>query len=616
MNISTAKGLILLLICIVSTFFGKAQVKYQEGSLVVDGVTLLQDHKDENKYYYLPPYPRLSTNKNGDLEFLCIKYVGDNDSASGGLFHALLEFTLDPEYVAELQEKLKIKKGDKAIIAGQIPLLEFTTDGEYGIGGLKVISAVLSDTTDENSLTQQLVTSGHAPLYPGSKAAIAANLNKHGATLLWSTLEMPTSDVSISISAYYEAVTLGYNATVKASMNSVYDHFSRLENKQQEYTRNQLRHIVDEMVNDKTIEINVLDAGRGEDGDKFMNEILQIVTDKLTTIMFDMEAGWSKLPEKEVAVEEGQIPGRDKDSKADAGVKILKTIFSFGLAKHKRTKPYYITDNQFVLKKRTDIRKEEFALYLNKQTVIKVPVYTSGNLGGLYEQFKDNKKYFRVVDLNDAVFQERDITFQIDGSYVEAFKDIVNYGMVKFRKNYTGHPTFSSELNFTYNDIKQENSIREITYKRLGETGKDWEQYEYQIVWHLQKADEPMRMPKDPDSWIQSDDPMHALKPPFEKKVVAFEINPDLFEQCNVQTVLVKVAAAINKKPQRLPDIKFRSGNETEIEVAVFSDPGDNDIQYQIVYYHKEKGEIEVEPQLLKNDYVYLRIPPKELFED
>jgi hypothetical protein len=43
-----------------------------------------------------------------------------------------------------------------------------------------------------------------------------------------------------------------------------------------------------------------------------MQGILQLVTDKLTRLMFNDSTGWSKEPPRETAVEKGQVQGRQE----------------------------------------------------------------------------------------------------------------------------------------------------------------------------------------------------------------------------------------------------------------------------------------------------------------
>ena len=74
-----------------------ALVNYDTGQRVIDGVQLLQDASDPSVYYYLPQFPRLATRADGTFEFLCLKYVGGTAETNGGLFHALVEFTLPQE---------------------------------------------------------------------------------------------------------------------------------------------------------------------------------------------------------------------------------------------------------------------------------------------------------------------------------------------------------------------------------------------------------------------------------------------------------------------------------------------------------------------------------------
>src|SRR6266498_5100131 len=70
-----------------------AVVHYERGRRMVRGVQLLQAYSDSNSYYYVPQFPRLSMKDDSTYELLMVKYVGANAATSGGLFHALVEFT-------------------------------------------------------------------------------------------------------------------------------------------------------------------------------------------------------------------------------------------------------------------------------------------------------------------------------------------------------------------------------------------------------------------------------------------------------------------------------------------------------------------------------------------
>src|SRR5690606_23404712 len=149
-----------------------------------------------------------------------------------------------------------------ARIAGPVELTQ-SLEENGALGSFEVVSALLSNRGGEIAFTQSMVTSGHAPLTPGSKAVVAAVLNQEGATLLWNSLTGPNSDVSVPLHAYYEAAVKGYNAVVNATMSVIYEHFSQVLNVQEDYTKDEIRAVVDEMVRDGALEIEVLDRSQG-----------------------------------------------------------------------------------------------------------------------------------------------------------------------------------------------------------------------------------------------------------------------------------------------------------------------------------------------------------------
>ncbi|MEM9686366.1 MAG: hypothetical protein AAF934_05530 [Bacteroidota bacterium] len=83
------KHLLLTFLCFTLLQLS-AQVKYDEGRIMIDGIQLLQDSNDENAYYYLTRFIQLATKEDGTYEMLCIKYIGEDQQANGGLFHALM----------------------------------------------------------------------------------------------------------------------------------------------------------------------------------------------------------------------------------------------------------------------------------------------------------------------------------------------------------------------------------------------------------------------------------------------------------------------------------------------------------------------------------------------
>lgn len=570
-----------------------AIVNHDAGQRTIDGIQLLQDAADPVAYYYLPQFPRLATKADGTLEFVCLKYIDAGGGASGGLFHALVEFTLPPDVVEAVEKKLRAQVTGARIV-GPVPLMQALKDGEDGVGSFEIVSAILANT-QEGGFTRSLVTSGRAPLMPGSKAVVAALLNQQGATLLWDSMSGPTSDVSVAIHAYYEAAVKAYNARVTAQVETIYKHYSQIQNQQGGYTRRQIRDIADDLQRNGDLKIEVLDrsAGLGIKADDVAG-ILQVVTDKLVELMFDHKSGWAANPERETAVEVNQIKGRQE-----------RGWFSRVFGGAQNTK--YFSDDQWVLKHRSDVTRNTFTLTLAKNTTIKVPVDTAGNLGGLYTALKNDERYFRIVNLADPAFELRPVHFQVDGEYVDSFQDTINFVSVNFRKTYADKPAFTKALHFTHADVGAGKTVQDVVVPRLGATGTDWLNYEYQVRWSVRDGG-TMPVPASETVWLKTSDAAISLTPPFEKRVVEVDADRALFAQQSIASAVVEVASMLGGKPRLQKKAILRAADASPTtKFAVYHDR-DTPIAVRVTW-HGQSGKSEGKLEVLDSDYLLLTPP-------
>ncbi len=590
----------ILSICLISTsIIPFAQVKYDEGRLSIYvkdqyndtiAIQLLQGLLDSNEYYYLPQYPHLSK-KGNNFEISCIKYVGENEEANGGLFHALVKFTLPADLLEQVEKKLQ-SLVPNARLAGPVPMRQAVSDGENGMASFKIVSSILNENS---GFTNAVITSGHAPLLPDSRAAIAAKLNQHGATLLWESLQSPTSDISVTISGSYEAAVRGYNATVSADVSTIYEHLSTVVNLQKDFSKRHLRKISDELVQNQMLKIEVFDRSKGLDiKNDDMQGILDLVTEKITELMFDTQVGWAKIPAKETAVEAGQIKGRQK-----------KGWFARVFGGHDN--PKYVTDDQIVMKQREDIRTNTFYLNLSKSTTINVPFFASGNLGGLYNEHQDNSKYFKVVNLDDPDFQLRDILFQVDGNFAESFKDILNFVSVNFKKKYNNgnNDDIIKSIIINKDDIEKGEDLKSIAYPRLGKPLDEWLNYEYQIAWSLKGENKTIQIPATDDEWLTSNQPILSLIPPFSKRIVEIDADRSLFTSANVATASIKFYVILNGEPIPQKTVILRATDaEKTTKIALYHDK-EEPVAYQITWYSADGKKVE-DPKVLTDDYMFI----------
>lgn len=627
--------------CLIHAGSAEAQVHYDQGRRMIQGIQLLQDSRDSLAYYYVPRFPRLATKDDGTFELLALKYVGKNGESSGGLLHALFEFGLPADMVDSVQAGLQ-REVPGARLVGPVPLLQATEDGGDGVGSFQVISSVLREEA-EGGMARTVLTSGRAPLMPGSRAVVAAMLEPEGATLLWNSLTGPTSDVSVSVHAYYEAVVEGYNARVEANIDQLYVHFDSVRNRQGLpsdggdierqggsrtgvaaaaaagsvvagpggaaiaagmasggrrsldpglFSRSFVTAVVDSLIRTGGIQVTVLDRTEALDIDSGdMDGILSLIMDQLVELMFDSTSGWASSPPREQAVAYESIQGKTTEG-------WLSKVFG---GRNRQ----YASDDLYVLKERTDIRRNRFSIVLSRSTTIKVPVDASGNLGGLYDALEADERYFRIVPLDDPAFRFRDLHFQIDGDIVDAFSGLVNFASVTVRKTYEGNPNASRDIVFSLDDIEQGRTIKSVSFPLLGE-GDDLNDFEYRAEWSL-RGGPILSQPAD-GSWARPTTAAVPLRPPLEKRTIQVVADREAFERGGINTAVVRFATVLAGKAGKQAEIRLNADDpDPSAVVVIYHDPGEA-VVYQVDWY-LDDGPVNDELALLESSYLPLEGP-------
>lgn len=569
----------------------QAVVMYDEGREYIDGVSLLRSKDEPQDYYFLPDIPRAVVDpETGKPKIMFIKFVDPDGDTSGGLIHFLFSLDLPVERIEELNAKLA-KKVPGASIKGPV-ILRAEGDEESGGASFKIISSTLSDQGGKDSFTSSLVSSGVAPVTPGSQAAVAARLNEHGATLLWNSLKQPTSDISVTINASYEAALPAYRGRVFANLDTVYNHYFRIFNKQQGYKKTEIRKQFDELVRTGVIEVDITDRNGLDVNTTQLSGIMNLVTDKLVNMLFDTTQGLSKLPEQE------QVPANIVKGRRERG--FLAKLFA-GTGNQK-----YVTDNQFTLRKREDIKRATFSMVFTQNTTIKVPFNSSGNISGLYETWGKDQELFRVVGLNDESFEKREVFFEVDPSYYQSFQDSINSVSVSFVKKYPGNMNqadFTGQILFNQNDVKEGSFSKSITYPRLGLKGKSWHDYEFRALWSF-RGGKMLGVPAEMGELQPHNAPSITLAPPAQ--LTQIEIDGDAASMVDAQIR----RAMIEFKYKLLGEKKSKSialkPDEKEIlQTTSLLHDKNSKIEYRVRWYGKQ-GNKTVDWQKLDDTYLFL----------
>jgi hypothetical protein len=569
-----------------------AVVMYDEGREIVNGVSFLRDKEDPTGYYYLPTTPRVVIDPaTGKPRISLIKFVDADGDTSGGLVHFLFSLDLPPDRIEELGQELK-KKVPGARIRGPV-VLRAEGDEESGGASFSIISSTLSEDRGESAFTTSLVSSGVAPVTPGSQAAVAARLSENGATLLWESLEQPTSDISVAINASYEAALPAYRGKVYANLDTVYNHFFSVLNTQQGYTKDEIRKQLDELIRTGVIEVDVTDRNGMGVNTSQLSSLMNLVTDKLVEMLFDTTQGLSALPEQE------EVPANVVEGRQQQG--FLTKLFA-GTGNQK-----YVTDNQYTVRKREDVKRATFSLVFTQNTTIRVPFNTTGNISGLHEVYGEDEDLFRIVGLNDEAFDRREIFFEVDPGFYDAFQANINSVSVSFIKKYPNKENqadYTEQIIFNQNDVKEGIFSKSLIYPRLGLKGAEWQEYEFRTLWSF-RGGKSVGLPEEMGEMQESSAPSITLAPPAELTSIELDGDAARMVDAGIRRGMVEFSYRLLGEMQA-NTIPLNPGSDEILTPVTFLHDRSTPIQYKVRWYQETGDRTESDWQTLEDTYLFL----------
>lgn len=577
----------------------KVTVVLDDGTQVVMyGRAKSLDNGFTGEYYYLPTNLRLSKRDDNTPEFLFLKYTTEQRSDAGGvqgaLMHFLMEWGLTDAQMAEAQTKLIAKVKDLSNTPGT-PFRQVTNPKLMGPASLRsdtpesfrIISAVLGD----KGFTPSIVTSGRAPLLPGSKIAVASRLEKNGAQLLAATFEKNRSitDVSLDLRFRYDVLTPAVNGRIVVNWQQVDEMYQKYK---RDYThkdkddgtlpyKNSLR---DDIITDT--ERDSLFARLTE------TKAVKIEIDNLKPedptvqkiVATFMDYFMQSISEKQMAA-----PQPSKDKQAD-GTRYNppEDLYEYHIDKSKYEKRIASKNETYNLKVRIPVTED---------------MTITENLASWYDGVKDNSKCVASVNLNDPFFQHRDINFILDLEAEEMFGKEVNFVTVNVRKKRASGNPFSDRVTIDRDYLKKKGVKASMTYARGEDTNPDT--YEYQAQWSLKGG---YTFPTDAP-WVKGQWDGVNLAPPVKPRTIEFEASPEELKTSGIVRATLQLRyMKFGKEVESNIPLSVAAGNPL-VKDVIFLDRDTKGYAYRLVFDHKDKGKLALDWKPETSDYVYAVIP-------
>ena len=489
------------LVVLFAASFLAAEVELDKAPLQIGNALLFKDQAEAGAYYYMPNQPRLAYWPDGTPKLTFLKYTkAGKEEAKGGILHFFVKYGLDEQELAKVRQELT-KQEPGAKLKGPIVFKK---------GTFMVISAAAGEG---GVFTRKIIGEGKAPLITGSEVSVSIAVTPEGAAFLEEALRQPTYPVSVRFDMTYEGLTPKYQANATVSYSKVRTYFEqykkwRIYKKKsfmfwswyvQKGTGEELR-ISDDLKSVGAVKIDVT----GEDQN--MEAILQTVVDSVMREMFEMKM---------------ELPGENQESGEGGGQE-------GGQAPKQPDKPYGVSTTM-----KSVTRSDTWTVNLTKrlrQDRETGPMDAS--IGDTLRKFKNNKKVYDIINLDDPDLQDRQVFAILDGEDFDTFKKYINFVTVSFKKTHpSGEPT-TRDIIFNAQSFAERGNMLPFIYPRLGE-GASWLGYEFKTTWSF------MGGIKVDGTWTRSEEAAVNLFPPHRYRQVDVIADEDNVKAFNIKLITV-----------------------------------------------------------------------------
>ena len=536
-----------------------ADVELDTVPLQVANAILFRDHADPNVFYYMPNQPRLAYWPDGTPKLTFLKYTrAGKEESKGGILHFFVKYGLDEQELAKVRQELT-KINPKATIKG--PLV-------FKKGNFMVVSAAVGEG---GAFTRKIIGEGKAPLISGSEVSVSIAVTPEGATFLEEALKQPTYPVSVRFEMTYEGLTPKYQATATIHWSKVREYFDqyskwRIYKKRKlgiwtwyvQTGTGELREMKDELTSKGAVRVDIT----GEDQN--LDSLMQSLVDTIMREMFDTKL---ELPEEDDAKGEEEKKQQDR--------------------------PYGVSTTRKKVS-----RTDDWTINMTKrlrQERDTGPMDAS--IGEVLRKYKNNKKVFDIINLDDPDLQDRVVYAILDGEDFETFRKYINFVTVSFKKAHkTGEPT-TRDVIFNAQTLAERGNMLSFVYPRLGE-GATWLSYEYKTTWSFVggiKVESP---------WTRSEEAAINLFPPHRYRQIDIIADEENVRAYNIKLITVTFKNRFADR-EKTGEVKLLPAETLLARYEYVHAENDLNFQYQVTWLLGDGRRVQYGWQRTTEPFVY-----------
>ncbi len=220
-----------------------------------------------------------------------------------------------------------------------------------------------------------------------------------------------------------------------------------------------------------------------------------------------------------------------------------------------------------------------FKIDLNKYTTDDLTIPFAENIGDLRKLMNDSA-HFRQVNLDDPLYKQREVVVMVDGMNAKDFGDYVNFATVQMRKKHQAGEDTQDEVRIDRNNFSKEGNNFKLMYGWNGDTDRrQWMDYEYQTTWSFFGGKEVQQ------AWTPASAGAIDLAPPFQKRSVDLQADPDAITKAGVRSITVKIYYKLGDTEQEKQVTLNASKGQLSDKIDFILPTEKNDYDYEITWH-------------------------------
>ncbi|CAM1371889.1 hypothetical protein [Tenacibaculum xiamenense] len=605
-------------------------------------LTLFQELKNPSTWYYVIDKPSIAKDANGKPKLSFLRYVdnvrsGANDSEAregngGGIVHALVELGVTQEQIKEAQNQLKtivpggIIKGPVIYKGGTITLISSfaQADGELtkkvlGIGkapildgqraaisiqltkqGAKILWESFKTPTPDLSVSFEMTLDGYRS---PKKAVIEANFEQ--------IYKHKTFEAGVAAPILAAEIKMAYDDLVKKGDIKVTQ--VGTDEKLEKIMETAYNKILNMMFNPAggTGTPNLGSLVSGATGSNGSNSLLTRATTMLNAARTEARTENARIRrENQQAMDRNNGTSRSGSGTSGSSTSGTSSTASSSSSTASTTRPVTAraartpsspsnhsrtTRPSDPPTRETNRQQEEtvpsFAVALSFQMkeirqkgIFKIDLnkYTSDNITLRFDKnFGDIKcdDCFHQVNLDDALFKQRELVAFVDGANATDFGSYINFVTISMKKKHQSGTVTNDEVRIDRNNFNKEGNNFKLLYGWKGDNDRSkWLDYEYKTSWSFFGGHSIE------SEWLKNDNGALAVAPPLLKKTIDIEADPEIIKENKVRAIDVKLFYNIGDKEQTKNITLIPRKEEFSKQETIILPKNSTDYSYEITW--------------------------------